>query len=64
MIDDSPEVFKLMHLLLKDESSNGLPLTGEDGLRILHERGPDLVLSDVMTPGMDGHELSLSDQVR
>ena len=57
VIDDSPEVLKLMHLLLKDEFDLDFALTGEDGLRILHERGPDLVLSDVMMPGMDGHEL-------
>ena len=57
VIDDSPEVLKLMHLLLHEEFDLDFALTGDDGLRILRGGGPDLVLSDVMMPGMDGHEL-------
>lgn len=57
VIDDSPEVLKLMNLLLKDEFDLDFASSGEEGLRILRERAPDLVLSDVMMPGMDGHEL-------
>jgi len=57
VIDDSPEVLKLMHLLLKDEFDLDFALTGEDGLRLIRDHAPDLVLSDVMLPGMDGHEL-------
>ncbi len=57
VIDDSPEVLKLMNLLLQDEFDLDFALTGEDGLRLLRDRSPDLVLSDVMLPGMDGHEL-------
>jgi response regulator RpfG family c-di-GMP phosphodiesterase/signal transduction histidine kinase len=57
VIDDSPEVLKLMHLLLNDEFDLDFASSGEEGLRILRERAPDLVLSDVMMPGMDGHEL-------
>jgi DNA-binding response OmpR family regulator len=29
---------------------------GKEGLKELYERRPDLVISDIMMPGMDGHE--------
>jgi len=57
VIDDNPEVLKLMQLLLNDEFDLDFATSGDEGLRIIRERAPDLVLSDVMMPGMDGHEL-------
>jgi len=55
VIDDNPEVLKLMKLLLADEFDLLLTTSAEEGLTILKERQPDLVLCDVMMPGMDGH---------
>jgi len=57
VIDDSPEVLKLMSLLLRDEFDLYFATSGDEGLRIIRGHAPDLVLSDVMMPGMDGHEL-------
>jgi response regulator RpfG family c-di-GMP phosphodiesterase len=54
-IDDNPEVLKLMKMLLADEFDLELVISAEQGLRFLRERNPDLVLCDVMMPGMDGH---------
>jgi putative two-component system response regulator len=54
-IDDNPEVLKLMKMLLSDEFDLELSTSAEKGLTILREKSPDLVLCDVMMPGMDGH---------
>jgi len=54
-IDDNPEVLKLMKMLLADEFDLELVTSAEQGLRFVREKNPDLVLCDVMMPGMDGH---------
>lgn len=57
-IDDNPEVLKLMKMLLSDEFDLELTDSAEKGLVILREKNPDIVLCDVMMPGMDGHAFS------
>jgi response regulator RpfG family c-di-GMP phosphodiesterase/signal transduction histidine kinase len=57
-IDDNPEVLKLMKMLLADEFDLELMTSAEQGLRFVREKNPDLVLCDVMMPGMDGHAFS------
>ena len=54
-IDDNPEVLKLMKMLLSDEFDLELMTSAEQGLRFVRDKAPDLVLCDVMMPGMDGH---------
>jgi len=54
-IDDNPEVLKLMKMLLADEFDLELASAAEKGLKFVREKSPDLVLCDVMMPGMDGH---------
>jgi response regulator RpfG family c-di-GMP phosphodiesterase/signal transduction histidine kinase len=55
VIDDNPEVLKLMKLLLADEFDLEFCTSAAEGLKILREQAPDLVLCDVMMPEMDGH---------
>ncbi len=57
VIDDNPEVLKLMRVLLEDEFDMDFATTAERGLELMREKSPDLVLCDVMMPGMDGHTL-------
>ena len=57
-IDDNPEVLKLMKMLLADEFDLELMTSAEQGLKFLRDKNPDLVLCDVMMPGMDGHAFS------
>ncbi|MBM3293189.1 MAG: response regulator [Candidatus Aminicenantes bacterium] len=57
VIDDNPEILKLMKLLLQDGFDLDFALSGREGLQILRDRGSDLVLSDIMMPEMDGYAL-------
>jgi response regulator RpfG family c-di-GMP phosphodiesterase/signal transduction histidine kinase len=57
-IDDNPEVLKLMKMLLADEFDLELMTSAEAGLKFIRDKNPDLVLCDVMMPGMDGHAFS------
>ncbi len=57
-IDDNPEVLKLMKMLLSDEFDLELTDSAEKGLVLMREKNPDIVLCDVMMPGMDGHAFS------
>ncbi len=54
-IDDNAEVLKLMKMLLSDEFDVEVATSAEKGLALMREKSPDLVLCDVMMPGMDGH---------
>jgi CheY-like chemotaxis protein len=59
VIEDDPTSQKFLELILVKEgytvvtASNGL-----DGLRKIREESPDLILLDVMLPGIDGFEIS------
>jgi len=55
VIDDNPDILKLMHFLLKDEFDLLLCNSGRKGLALLRENMPDLVICDVMMPEMDGY---------
>jgi DNA-binding response OmpR family regulator len=59
VIEDDPTSQKFLELVLGKEgytvliASNGL-----EGLRKINEETPDLILLDVMLPGIDGFEIS------
>lgn len=57
IIDDDPTLLDLLSQYLRDAGFDvlGAP-TGPDGLRLAYGKRPDLVLLDVMLPGMDGWE--------
>ncbi len=57
-IEDEPEMIELMRLVLERE---GFDVTGavggEQGLKAMRVRRPDLILLDLMMPGIDGWEV-------
>jgi adenylate cyclase len=57
VIDDRPQNTKLLEALLAPEGYQILAATsGEDGLRIASVEHPDLILLDILMPGMSGYE--------
>ncbi len=58
VVDDQPYDTLLLSSYLKDEGYQVLTAnTGQDALNIVFNESPDIVLSDVMMPGMDGFEV-------
>ncbi|ASO21116.1 DNA-binding response OmpR family regulator [Actinoalloteichus hoggarensis] len=58
LIEDDPLVRRGLELALRRHGHDvDTASTGEDGLRRLHARPPDLVLLDLMLPGVDGFEV-------
>ena len=58
IIDDDENAIKLLKVMLKSENYNLLSaLRGEEGLKIVAETPPDLILLDVLMPEMDGFEV-------
>ncbi len=56
VIDDNPDILRLMQQLLVDRYDLIMTDRAAKGLAILKEKDPDLVICDVMMPEMDGHE--------
>jgi two-component system response regulator MtrA len=57
-IDDDPAMTELLTLLLKTHGFDVLTAnTGEDGVTQVQEYKPDVVILDLMMPGMDGWQV-------
>ncbi|MDP9378774.1 MAG: response regulator [Chloroflexota bacterium] len=58
VVDDEVEIVELLTLLLDGDGRTILgAYDGNAALEIVREQRPDLVISDVMMPGIDGLEL-------
>ncbi len=58
LIDDDQTLLKLLGQYLRESGFEVYEAsTGRDGLRLAYSERPDLVLLDVMLPGMDGWEV-------
>ncbi|WP_228893722.1 diguanylate cyclase domain-containing protein [Pseudoduganella aquatica] len=57
IIDDAPEMVRMLSAVLQGEGDILFALNGEAGLRLVRERRPALVLLDVHMAGMDGYEV-------
>jgi response regulator RpfG family c-di-GMP phosphodiesterase len=59
VVDDTPDNLMLMTDLLKDRYRVKAATSGEKALRVLQgDTLPDLILLDVMMPGLSGHEVA------
>jgi putative two-component system response regulator len=57
VVDDTAENLTLINGLLKDAYRTKVANNGERALKIAAESPPDLILLDIMMPGMDGYEV-------
>lgn len=57
-IDDDPAVTQLISLLLQSYGMDVIVAnSGEQGVQLVREQAPNLVLLDIMMPGMNGFEV-------
>ena len=56
VVEDNKEMQKFLQKLLSEFYSITTADDGTEGLKLVGEMGPDLVLTDVMMPGMNGNE--------
>jgi two-component system, cell cycle response regulator DivK len=55
IVEDNDKNLKLVRDVLQHQGYRTIEAgTGEDGVRLAKERRPDLVLMDILLPGMDG----------
>lgn len=57
LIEDNPEIRTYLRDLLQDKFNIEEAQDGEEGLRIARKSQPDLILSDIMMPKMNGVDL-------
>jgi DNA-binding response OmpR family regulator len=59
IVDDDPLIRSVVRAVLEDSSYDlDEAGSGDDALRVASSRHPDLVLLDVMMPGIDGFEVA------
>ncbi len=56
IVEDSEDVRTYLIVLLKSDYSINVATNGKDGIKKSSEIMPDLIISDVMMPSMDGYE--------
>lgn len=58
VIDDDPAMTELLCLLLKPATTDVyIANTGKDGLALVKDKKPDVIILDLMMPEMDGYEV-------
>ena len=58
IVEDDPDTVEIVRLYLRRDSYEVLTATnGHEGLRLAREARPDLMILDLMLPGMDGTEI-------
>ena len=62
MVEDNPDVAAYLHSILSENYQIHSSENGEDALEAAFQLMPDIILSDVMMPGMDG--LTLCDRLK
>ena len=59
VVDDDEDVLLFISILLQQSGFEVIKArAAQDGLKLAQEQKPDLVLLDIMMPGMDGWEVS------
>src|SRR3989304_150661 len=59
VIDDEPDVIEVVNLCFSlrwPEAEVASATNGEEGLRLIEQEKPDIILLDIMLPGADGFQ--------
>src|SRR4051812_22896744 len=57
VVDDHPRIVRLLQVALEKEHEVLTAFNGEDGLRVARETHPDVMILDVVMPGLDGYRV-------
>ncbi len=58
IVEDDPQTVKLIKFVLEKEGYSTISAKdGEEGLQMAREKKPDLIVLDMMLPGMDGYRV-------
>ena len=57
VVDDAPEIIDLIASILREDYQVKAATRGEKALEIARKSAPDIILLDIMMPGMDGYEM-------
>jgi signal transduction histidine kinase len=57
IVDDVPANIRMLNELLQEDHEISAATSGEEALRLAADEPPDLVLLDIVMPGMDGYEV-------
>lgn len=58
IVEDDPQTVKLIKFILEKEDYSAISAKdGEEGLQMAREKKPDLIVLDLMLPGMDGYRV-------
>lgn len=57
LVDDEPNNLKVLQQILKDHYELIFAINGDKALAAAREHRPDMILLDIMMPGMDGYEV-------
>ncbi len=57
VVDDQTANIEILHCILQEEYRVVFATNGQDALKLAKEQKPDLILLDVVMPGMDGYQV-------
>ena len=57
VVDDTPANIEMLYAILQPEYAVNVAMNGADALELARAHPPDIVLLDIVMPGMDGYEV-------